>query len=302
MTLIAGLLLLAALLAPQPAAAAGPLPSDLDIIGACRDTFPDVEADPNAEGGWRLFDSGDRRFLCLYGSLASDKLPGLLPSVDPGPALTVAVRSTGGPAASWLELAEHLRGTEVELLIDEACFSSCANYLPVVARSIRAVENSLLVWHGGPNESLDPDTELSMANLFEIIAYDAVSRRTRTLYDKKGVSIELLRVSTLQTDAKVMSRLIAEAKLTGGALAVAGYAFSPATLAQCFGLTAAQGMWHAGGDADLIRLAQRRSATLLVLESPRTKDGLRICRADSTPPLQPGVSPPQGETEQHSGE
>lgn len=299
---IPGILVIAALFASQPSVAAGPGPSDLDIVGACRDSFPEVQADPNAAGGWRLFDSGDRRFLCLYGSLASDMLPDLLPSVDPGPALTIAVRSTGGPAASWLSLAEHLRATEVELVIDEACFSSCANYLPVVSRSIRAMENSLLVWHGGPNESLDQDMELTMADLFDIIAYDSLSRRTRALYADKGVSIELLRVSALQTDVKIMRHLIVEARLARGDYAVAGYAFSPATLAECYGLTAAHGMWHAGGDADLIRLAQRRSATLLVIESPRTADGLRICRVEDSVPREPRASSPNAEEERRGAE
>jgi hypothetical protein len=277
---------LALLLPAAPNAADDPDKTISGFVLPCRETFPDVVANPSEKGGWRILDLEGHRLLCLYGSFPMEILPALTAELDPAVPVTITVRSTGGPAESWLALAEHLQGTAVDLVIDEACFSSCANYLPVIARSIRAAESSLLVWHGGPSDNPDEDTMLTMASLFEFVAYDSLARRTQKLYAGQGVSIELLRVSGLRTSEAVMNGLMEDVKPKGTGLSVAGYAFSPDTLVDCFGMAAAKGMWHAGADADLVRLAQKRDAGMIVLESPKTDAGERICvahRFDANP-------------------
>lgn len=279
MRLVLLTILLALLFPTVPSAADKPDGTISEYIGSCRENFPDVVANPNENGGWRLLDLEGHRLLCLYGSLLTGLLPELIAELDPALPVTVAVRSTGGPAESWLALAEHLKGTDVDLIVDEACFSSCANYLPVIARSIRAAESSLLVWHGGPSDDPDENTMLTMANLFEFFAYDGLSRRTKKLYAETGVSIELLRVSGLRTSEAVMNGLMDAVKPQDEEVSVAGYAFSPDTLADCFGMAAAKGMWHAGADMDVVRLAQKRDTGMIVLESPKTGAGERICVA-----------------------
>lgn len=252
-----------------------------EAVATCRNAFPSVVRDPSDEGGWAYFREFEPPFLCIYGALPSRLLAGLLSELEHDLAkLVVVVRSTGGPAESWLTLAEKLSGMRIELIVDEACFSSCANYLPIISESVLAVEYSMLVWHGGPGGDDDAELNaLSLASVLDVLDFDGLSRRTRDLYDKHGVSIDLLRVSGTQTDEAVLARIFTKLGFEDRQYAIEGYAFSPRTLEECFGLTNATSMWHAGEDEALVQLAQRRSPNLIVLESPKTRDGVRKCKS-----------------------
>jgi hypothetical protein len=245
-----------------------------EILAPCRESFPQVVGNPNAEGGWSVSGAGAETVLCIYGSFPASQVAGARAALPVDGALTVAVRSTGGPAASWLSLAEHLEGRKVTLVIDEACFSSCANYLPIVAGQVLALENSLLLWHGGPGEAAAGEIPIVVAGVAEFLAYDNLARRTRALYRRNKVAIALLTASARPTAPGTWKTL---GLAVDPPPEVAGYAFSPDTLLSCFNLQSTAGMWHAGSDADVMRLAQARSGSLFVLESPKKPGGLRDC-------------------------
>ncbi|MBY5721844.1 hypothetical protein HFO33_35770 [Rhizobium leguminosarum] len=175
----------------------------------------------------------------------------------------VVVRTTGGPVDVWLTLGEAMQGKLRKLIVDEACFSSCANYLIPIAQEIDAGKNSLIVWHGGPT---DNSTDiLNETDVPTAIHYDDLARRTLTLYQAVGVDSKILQVSS---EAPSTSKF---RKIFGGTeTALSGYAFSPVRLTQCFGFRNLKNMWHAGDDKAVAELAQKRSANLIVLESPST--------------------------------
>lgn len=245
-----------------------------EILAPCRESFPQVVENPNAEGGWSIAGAVGETVLCIYGSFPPSQLAGIRAALPFDRGLTVVVRSTGGPAASWLSLAEHLEDRVVKLVIDEACFSSCANYLPIVADQVLALENSLLLWHGGPGEAAPGEVPIVVAGVTEFLAYDNLARRTRALYRRNGVATALLSASTRPTASDVWKTL---GLPVDPPPQVAGYAFSPDTLLSCFNLRSTVGMWHAGPDAEVLRLAQARSGSFYALESPKKPGGLRDC-------------------------
>jgi hypothetical protein len=247
-------------------------------FAVCRSSLREG-GNPGGKGGWILIDQGHRPLLCLSGSLEDIDVPRLLERVDATPMLDVSVRSTGGPVGVWLQLAERLIGRINSLYVDEACFSSCANYLVPLAREVIAGKNSLVVWHGGPN----PDTSepLEEADVADAIEYDALAERTRKLYVTAGVDVGLLSFTATPPSRKKLSAVVSPEDL---GQPISGYAVSPRRLSECFGFRNLGGMWHAGNDKAVYALGKQRSARLAILESPSVSgDGTFSCGKPSAP-------------------
>jgi hypothetical protein len=237
----------------------------------CREHLGDV-SDPNGSGGWILLNDRSRPVLCISGSLEGIQSPSLVKAVSAHEVLDLVVRSTGGPVDVWLDLAENLVDRLQTLFVDEACISSCANYLLPVAKTVVATGNSLIVWHGGPNN--ETHETLAGAGVDEAIAYDVLARRTNALYARAGINPHILSYTEQPPDFLKASRVMgAEASTTP----VSGYALSPRRLATCFGFRNLEGMWHAGDDEAVYALGRRRSSNLALLESPRDDDGSSAC-------------------------
>ena len=219
---------------------------------------------PNGSGGWIISEWETYPLLCVAGSLQDIELTSLLSVLAVTPRLDIVVRSTGGPVERWLMIAEHLAGKVERLYVDEACFSSCANYLVPIARTVVAGTNSLVVWHGGPNPITSEP--LDGAGVADAIRYDELAARTKDLYERLGVDIRLL----AYTAANPSPRKIADLRRTHGIKTgpISGYAVSPRRLERCFGFNNLRSMWHAGGDDEVFQLGQKRSERLVVLESP----------------------------------
>lgn len=248
---------------------ASPLLETLDSgrdFGVCRDTFRDG-GNPNSAGGWILLEQGPRPLLCLSGTLEDIDVARLLAAVSSTPALDVVVRSAGGPVTVWLQLGERLLGKVNDVYVDEACFSSCANYVIPLARHVVAVKNSLVVWHGGPNPKTSEPLE--GADVGDAIEYDDLAERTRKLYDAAGVNVALLAFTASPPSREQLLRAVGQ---EGMGQPIAGYAVSPMRLSECFGFRNLAGMWHAGDDKAVYALGKQRSARLAVLESPDLGD------------------------------
>ncbi len=240
------------------------------FVDACRGAGADAAPNPNAPGGWRLTRVGGSDVLCLTGTLEdvreNDVGTALRRTQAP---LTVVVRSTGGPVPVWLGLAERLVGRVGLLVVDEACMSSCANYIVPLGKPVLATPDSLVVWHGGPVGTAGAIERQGIADIGTIVAYDDLALRTEALYARLGVDTAILEVSAEPPAGGKLRRTLEALGLQHDApRTVGGYAFAPSRLARCFGFRNVGRMWHAGDDIAVARLAGQRAPGLLILESP----------------------------------
>lgn len=253
-----GLLALLVLGSAMAAGDAEPSPPRLapeTAAGRCRAAFPAVAGNPSAPGGW-LFDrvSGER-ILCLYGDIGgSDGFGAALGDAEID---RLVLRSTGGAVAVWLGMAEQLTGRVRRAYIDEACFSSCANYAFPLAHVVEAAEGSLVVWHGGPTlRGLEGWAERS-ETLDALFVYYDYAVRTEALYRRIGIDVAVL----ADTDGALPEHRDYRHS---------GYALPPEVLSRCYGFASVGALWHAGDDAAVAALGRSRSADLDIVAVPRT--------------------------------
>ncbi|MFM9861471.1 hypothetical protein RUR49_23675 [Pseudoxanthobacter sp. M-2] len=239
-------------------------------IAACRAEDEVGAPNPNAPGGWNLVRSGSIDVLCLTGTLEAVRVADVAAALRRRPgSLAIVVRSTGGPVPVWLGLAEHLVGRVGLLVVDDACMSSCANYMVPLADTVLATPDSLVVWHGGPVGSVGAIERQGIDDIGTIVAYDELARRTDALYGRLGLDTAILEVSAEPPEGGKLRRTIAAlGRQHDAPRTVGGYAFAPARLARCFGFRNVERMWHAGDDVAVARLTGQRVPGLIILESP----------------------------------
>lgn len=236
---------------------------DRDAVSYCRSAFPDAARTPGAPGGWIL--EPDLGRLCVYGSLEgqdTEELEAKLRQPQTSVRLMV-VRSSGGPVDPWLAIAEAMGQRKPVLIVDEACYSSCANYAVPVSSQLRFSGDALVVWHGGPTGLLTA-THLGMA----VDEYAALASRTDRLYDAHGISPYLL-ADTAQPPSS--------AQMITAGRNVAGYAVSPTRLNVCYRLGQMSRVRQPSSDADVLTASLRRG--LVFLEFPKTSTW---CQADGS--------------------
>ncbi|WP_143540019.1 hypothetical protein [Rhizobium sophoriradicis] len=262
---------LSAMSCPPHATAAETQLGDYEIR-LCHVDLQDRSFNPNFPGGWSLIDRNDNiPVLCLYGSLATVSLATLYPKLAKQRSIDIVVKTTGGPVDVWLPLGEALVGKLRQLVVDEACFSSCANYLVPLATRVIAGRNTLIVWHGGP--ITDSTDVLKGTDVPTAIHYDDLARRTQKLYELARVDGAILAVSTAIPSTSKFKAIFGEA-----AKSFSGYAFSPTRLTQCFRFKNLKYMWHAGDDEAVAQLGMERSSSLALLENPSAeRDGSIEC-------------------------
>ena len=255
------LLLLSACL-PRPGLQASVAETDQQAVNACREAFPAVLRNPGAAGGWLL--RKDQERLCLYGTLADvdpEVLRAALQDLD-NPVSRVVVRSAGGPVDIWLAMAEALGTRHPVLVVDEACFSSCAVYAVPPVSKVTLSGPGLIVWHGGPNfRSRSEDFGIQAPSYAEIAV------RTERLYRLFGLSTKLLS-DTLRPPSEDQVQMVM--RMAPRASEISGYAVSPETLQSCYGLKSVQETSHPGDDAQVLAEGLRFSPMLAVLEFPHS--------------------------------
>lgn len=61
---------------------------------------------------------------------------------------TIQVRSSGGETSLSIEMGEWIHARGLDVVVDDYCFSSCANYIFTAGRNKVIREDSIVAWHG----------------------------------------------------------------------------------------------------------------------------------------------------------
>ncbi|HHL43095.1 MAG TPA: hypothetical protein ENJ42_05720 [Hellea balneolensis] len=251
-----------------------------ELITACRTQFPDVHNNPSDIGGIAFVPLHGVNALCLFGSLkevdyheATQSLAGIQSYSY------VVVRSSGGAVQTWLSLAEILAGRVDNVLVDELCMSSCANYIFPIGRKKYVSSASLTVWHGGPTvENTSPRISPRSGGVSgpQKPILQNFAQRTENLYRWLGINSEILNITSglsLSDDAK---NFIEEYNFPYK-VAISGYAIPPRVLARCFGFTGMRGMFHLGNLDKIYKLGRSKSNDLNIIVLPASYDA-KVCR------------------------
>lgn len=264
------------IMAQATCAWSAPVPDlELGLVERCRLAVTDVAENPSATGHWFVDRTEAGTFLCLYGSGDWGDLTELLRLLDETDPGVVVVRSTGGPVEVWLTLAEQLAADLHTVVVDEACFSSCANYMIPLGTRVVAAPGSLVVWHGGlSDETIDLFNAAGSSDIETVISNEDLLARTIRLYEARGVDPRILAdTNPAATDVHVAGAFAMMPPFGGRSVTVSGFALSPERLRSCYGFGNVDEMWHAGGNDEVVALSRRRSSDLVVLESPFGDNG-----------------------------
>tara|TARA_R110000868_G_scaffold75153_1_gene217080 strand:- start:3292 stop:4143 length:852 start_codon:yes stop_codon:yes gene_type:complete len=242
----------------------------------CREKFPDVAVNPSAAGGIAVVHANYANAACIFGSLENVDLV-ILDRLKTDPSVNVLVlRSTGGPVSIWLRMAEVLWENTSVVFVDEACFSSCANYAFVLGKQRVVNKGGLVVWHGGPVDN--GDNQIIFSNSVHSKAemqheedekYKELALRTDELYRNIDINPALLSItarSEISPEAiDAASRILGKEV---SSLNFVGYALPPAVLTRCFRLTGLDSMWHPGSERETVAAGLKRSKSLLIASEP----------------------------------
>jgi len=100
--------------------------------------------------------------LVYYGLLSSDGLARLKAN-DNGTARTLLIRSGGGDVSAGMDFGDWVFARHLDVVVDEGCLSSCANYVFPAGKSKTFLPGSLVAWHGNniqPEAETDIEAEL----------------------------------------------------------------------------------------------------------------------------------------------
>lgn len=128
---------------------------------------------------------------------------------------TVIINSGGGDGAAGLEIGMAFRQHHVTLIVDQYCFSSCANYLFVGADRKILQSGAALGFHGGLTGGAAPKLLASDFPLMSPRELAAVRKMTNALYRKEsrffrriGFNPALLKISGERTRLAAKSHTI----------------------------------------------------------------------------------------------
>ncbi|MGF1735283.1 hypothetical protein [Photobacterium satsumensis] len=111
---------------------------------------------------------------------------------------TIDLNSPGGDIRQAMRLARWIHDNKVDVVVNEFCFSSCANYLFPAGRFKYVGEQAMIGWHGGAHQAQDPEVDpkfkeaiaqyLQQAQAEETAFYQAigVNPRLPTLGQEEG--------------------------------------------------------------------------------------------------------------------
>ncbi|MBI1233850.1 MAG: hypothetical protein GC208_05045 [Alphaproteobacteria bacterium] len=204
---------------------------------------------------------------CLYDGILEDpRIHGdLVDGVGNWAPDGLVVRSVGGAVGDWLDLIWALDPPFDFIIVDGACFSSCANYAFAAAHRRIVPEGGVVGWHGGPTANEEfmrhwivrnepPGTVPSEADMARVLE---LGRRTEDLYALTGASTRILEDThnpDLPTFSVLRARLFTREPEDGRYSGLT--AFPPDILERCYGFTGLEDMTHVGNDRDAFRWAR----------------------------------------------
>lgn len=251
-----------------------------ELIAACRTRFPDANDNPSGAGGIAFVRLLEIDVLCLYGSLKGvDSKQAAIDLANGAVYSYIVVRSSGGAVETWLSLAEALAGRVENILVDELCMSSCANYIFPVGRYKYVSSTSLTVWHGGPTinnipKNIAPNSNEILNSQERFLQNYAV--RTESLYRWLNINPEILDI-TSSLSLSVDEKLFIEKYNYPTNVAISGYAVPPRVLTRCFGFTGLDEMYHLVNIDKIYELGRSKSSDLNIVVLPDFYDP-KLCK------------------------
>lgn len=240
----------------------GPDLGTADIyIEACRAAVIDAPL-PEAQ-----IEVEDMQIYCLYDGILenphihADLVEGVGNWAPDG----LVVRSVGGSVEDWLDLVWALDPPFDFIIVDGACFSSCANYAFAAALRRIVPEGGVVGWHGGPTSNAEfmrhwivrnepPGTVPSDADMERVLE---LGRRTDKLYALTGARTQILEdthIPDLPTISALRARFFTREPEDGRYSGLT--AFPPDILEHFYGFTGLEDMTHIGNDWDAFRWAR----------------------------------------------
>lgn len=136
--------------------------------------------------------SSGEQVLRITGVIDAHSADRIVAFIDGG-GRRIVIDSEGGDAEAGLRIGEKLVQADVEVVVNRYCFSSCANYVFVPARSKRLNEGAVLGFHGGLSAVRAARTEGMPPQVRAMIEAMARSHeRQEALFRRIGVDSRLL--------------------------------------------------------------------------------------------------------------
>ena len=208
-----------------------------------------------------------RQIYCLYDAISEERpvFAELAQSVGDRAPDGLVVRSIGGEVHGWLDLMEALDPPFDFIVVDDVCFSSCANYAFAAAERRIVPDGGVVGWHGGPTANEEfmrhwvvrnepPGMVPSDADMERALE---LGRRTEKLYALTGASTRILEDThypDLPTFSALRARFFTREPEDGRYSGLT--AFPPDILERCYGFTGLEDMTHIGNDWDAFRWAR----------------------------------------------
>lgn len=257
----------------------------IELTTKCRNIFPTAHSNPNLQGGAEIVKVRQIRALCLYGALENNSAAILSLVKENENAIDgLVLKSTGGSAALWLDILESLALPLDFIIVDQACFSSCADYGFIAGKRKIVLPGSIVMWHGGPTDNLNIYQFLSAQNTSDTTAnmeqsqYLELGKRTVHLYERLQVN-PLILEHTMAARPMAGSIELAEAFLDKpvSPYEFSGFALPPNILKRCYKIHGLADMWYPRDETELMRIGLSRSRNLLVASMPRDRSRFSRC-------------------------
>lgn len=124
--------------------------------------------------------------VCLTGQITKE-IARQFTALMVSPGTWVVVNSGGGDAEAALDIADWMIRSKARLIVDNLCFSACANYLFLAAVEKVVLPQSIVAWHGGPPHVPPPNVLPERHAHVRMLA-----ARSDKLLEDLGVSTDLI--------------------------------------------------------------------------------------------------------------
>ncbi len=107
--------------------------------------------------------------VCLIGEIDRDMAQNFL-DLNLPKSFSIVVNSGGGYAESALDIAEKILFKNGHVIVDNVCWSACANYLFLSGKTKVVLPRSTVAWHGGPLHVAKPNIAPNRRKIFVELA------------------------------------------------------------------------------------------------------------------------------------
>jgi len=120
--------------------------------GDRRDSQPNGNPDSFTQVGRGITIERKGDILIYRGSLTKDGLKATREAGSGRPVTTLLIDSAGGEIVVGMEFGTWVFERELDVVVDRACLSSCANYVFTAARNKKIRPGAVVAWHGSAKQ------------------------------------------------------------------------------------------------------------------------------------------------------